>query len=329
VSQLTNELRPGAWDRVVGQEDNIELLKGIIKDPADKPKVLIFEGEMGTGKTSCARIFAREINGMTEQGFETEAKGVYYVELDSSEVAFDEDNLEYMLTNNQKNYWKVVLLDEIQAKPHSEQTKLLKPLEQLGDMVFVILATTDISKILKPLRSRGLELRFAAIPYEAILAHLDDVERICQKPISREAKEYIAYRAHGHMRDAHMLADKYYIMGDESFMRNAVTSTDNLCGFFLSALVQKPDAVKYLNALVDRPLAELREDFDEFIIKCAQETIGIPSNNNNIKRVAEVYGDRFKAVIDTYFQQWVGSMFKSDTLFHLSMMNFYKIVKNI
>jgi DNA polymerase-3 subunit gamma/tau len=327
MSQLIDTLRPKTWDSVIGQDDNVELLKSIIKTPDASPKVLIFEGVMGTGKTSCARIFAREINGMNEQEFKDKAHEFYY-EQDSSTVYFKEDYLKNLLTNIRKNYWDVVFFDEIQSIRSTDQMTLLKPLEELQEKTFVILATTEINKILKPLRSRALELRFAAISYEAILAHLDFVEAKQGKPISLEIKQYIAYRARGHMRNAHMLIDKYYLMGDEAFMRNSVTAIDCLCDFFISAIEKNQNATKYLNTLVNMPLAELREDFDEFIIKCAQETIGTPSNNVNIERVAKAYGSKFKIVVDIYFQKWVSLMFESDIHFHLSMMNFYKAIKD-
>lgn len=329
MSQLTKELRPTTWDSVVGQDENIELLKCIIKNPKEAPKVLIFEGEMGTGKTSCARIFAREINAMTVQEFEEQGNSCFFEEYDSSQLPIDEFVLRNVFSNafTETEKWKVVLLDEVQALSTQKQINLLKPLEELGNMVFVILATTEIDKIQKPLRSRALEIRFGAVPYEDILVHLDLLEKKYNKPISIEAKQHIAHRAHGHMRNAHMLVNKYFIQGDESFMRNALTTMDCLCDFFINALEKKSNKLeKCLNTLADKPLTELREVFDEFIIKCAQETIGITSNNSNIKRVADAYGSNFKIVVDTYFQKWVGFMFNSDTLFHLSMMNFYKVV---
>ncbi len=331
MSQLTNELRPTTWDSVIGQDENIELLQCIIKNPNEAPKVLIFEGEMGTGKTSCARIFAREINGISVQEFEKETNSCHFEEYDSSQLPVDECTLSNMFKNVfwSDGKWKVILLDEFQALSSHKQTSLLKPLEQLGEMVFVILTTTDIGKIQKPLRSRALEIRFGAVPYEDILAHLDYLEQRYKKPISVEAKQHIAHRAHGHMRNAHMLVNKYFIQGDESFMRNAFTTMDCLCSFFISALEKSSHNIeKYLNTLVDKPLTELREDFDEFIIKCAQETIGIPSNNDNIARVAKAYGNNFNVVVNIYFQKWVSSMFNSDIIFHLSMMNFYKIIKD-
>jgi DNA polymerase III gamma/tau subunit len=232
------------------------------------------------------------------------------------------------MTNISEKHWKVVVFDEFQALQPTEQAKLLKPLEQLNN-VFIIFATTDKKKVLSSICSRALELHFSTVSYNAILMHLGLVAEEGGINVSQEAMQYIAHRSHGHMRTVHMLLDKYTIMGEEAFMRNITTTVDCLCNFFISAIEQKPDSLKYLNMLVNRSLAELREDFDEFIEKCAQETIGIPSNNNNIARVAKVYGTKFDIIVNTYFQEWVTSMFKSDKLFSLSMMNFYKAINDI
>jgi len=329
MSQLTNQLRPTTWDSVVGQDESVELLKKIIENPHEAPKVYIFEGAMGTGKTSCARIFARELNKMNEQEFEDSAN-FYFLEYDcSSDTVIDEREMEYAFSSysiHGTDKWKVIFYDEIQALNRVNQGKFLKPLEEFGERIFVIFATTDVDTVLKTLRSRSLEVRFASIPYEAIMTHLDFLEKKQGKPISQEAKEYIAYRGHGHMRNVHMLVARYYLQGEDSFMKYATTGIDNFCDFFMTAFEKKPDAEKILNELVRLPLIQLREDFDEFIIKCSQETIGIPSNNANIRRVAQAFGERFKVIVDMYFQKWAVYMFRSDTMFHLSMMNFYKVI---
>ena len=59
---LSQELRPLTFDEVAGNEENKKLLKKIISNPEASPKSLIFAGEFGCGKTTCARIFARELN---------------------------------------------------------------------------------------------------------------------------------------------------------------------------------------------------------------------------------------------------------------------------
>ena len=330
MSQLTTQLRPDTWDKVVGQDDNVELLKSIIKNPANAPKVLIFEGAMGTGKTSCARIFAREVNGMDEQTF-NDNTSICFSEYDSSNMSLDGDALyyEFNIPNGFAYLWKVVFFDEVQAISSQRQAVFLKPLERMGERVFVIFATTDVEKILKPLRSRALEVRFAAIPYEAVLAHLNDLEQKLGIAISTEAKQYIAYRGHGHMRNVHMMVNRYSLQGEKSFMKYATTGIDCFCDFFVAAIEKRTDIAKCLNTLVQIPLVQMREDFDEFIIKCAQEVHGIPSNNASIAKVAQAYGDRFGVVVDIYFQKWVVHMFASDKLFHLSMMNFYKAIKDM
>ena len=59
VSSL--KYRPSNFENVVGQEHVTKTLKNSILDKKI-PSAILFCGPRGVGKTSCARIFAREIN---------------------------------------------------------------------------------------------------------------------------------------------------------------------------------------------------------------------------------------------------------------------------
>ncbi len=44
-------------------------LKAIIKNPTESPRCLIFQGAFGSGKTTCSRIMARELNNIKDSNF--------------------------------------------------------------------------------------------------------------------------------------------------------------------------------------------------------------------------------------------------------------------
>lgn len=64
-TSLAVKYRPSTFDDVVGQENIITILKNQLQQDSTKQGYL-FTGGAGTGKTTVARIFAKELNGGVE-----------------------------------------------------------------------------------------------------------------------------------------------------------------------------------------------------------------------------------------------------------------------
>ena len=94
---ITQEFRPRTFREVTGQKLPKTVLKAICKSPETSPKTIILEGAFGTGKTTCARIFARALNckhkmkdgdacGKCEECLADISNSIYYEEYDSSVI---------------------------------------------------------------------------------------------------------------------------------------------------------------------------------------------------------------------------------------------------
>lgn len=328
---LTNQLRPTTWKEVAGQKTNIQILKSIIRNPEKAPRTLIFEGEYGTGKTSSARIMARELNNIKDPNFDLNNCPFYY-EYDSTVIGNVDKirELRDVFGVGSGDYWKVIVFDEVHATSKPAQTALLKILEEVKGKTFFILCTTHVHKVLPTIRSRSLELKFGLVNHDEIVEHLNIVAEKLGKEIPDDIKHIIASRANGHMRNVHMLLDKYFLIGDEVFRQTVKTSIDLLCDFFMAVKVgNDAKVIKTINDILDLiPLDNIKTDFSELIMLSMQELTGFGSSNPKIKQLVEMYKSDILKIVKIYYSDWAKNMFRSGYDFKSLMLCMYSMLKN-
>ncbi len=160
---LYRKYRPSSFAEVLGQEHIVEVLKHSIKEEKVSHAYL-FSGSRGTGKTSVARIFAREIGVSEEDIYEMDA---------ASNTGVDDVRLlqEAVYTLPFKSKYKVYIIDEVHMMSKSAFNALLKTLEEPPEHVIFILATTDPEKLPETVVSRCQGFVFRR-PTEKILRNL-------------------------------------------------------------------------------------------------------------------------------------------------------------
>ena len=246
---LYRKWRPRTFDDVVGQEAITDTLKNsLIRGKVSH--AFLFAGPRGTGKTSCAKIFAKALNCLNLQEGEpcNECSNCLdadqgampdIIEMDAaSNNSVDEirdllDKVHYAPTEGK---YKVYIIDEVHMLSISAFNALLKTLEEPPASVVFILATTELQKVPATIISRTQRYNFKRFLNEAMVQRMEYI-------LGREGVEYedkalrvIAQVADGGMRDALSILDQLL-----SFEKSSVRYEDALevTGFAAQEQVEK------------------------------------------------------------------------------------------
>lgn len=191
---LYRAYRPQTFKEIIGQEQVVAPLEEQIKS-GKVGHAYLFAGSRGLGKTSIARIFARELKTDERDIFELDAASNNGVD----EVRALNESVHTLPFNSER---KVYVLDEAHMLSKSAWNALLKTLEEPPAHVVLILATTELEKVPETVRSRCQIFTFKK-PQRATLAQM--VTAVAKKEgvaIEPSAAELIALLADGSYRDA-------------------------------------------------------------------------------------------------------------------------------
>ncbi len=205
VKTLAVKYRPTSWDEVSEQSSTKIILQQQLESGEVK-NAYLFCGPAGCGKTTCARIFANDINKGEGNPIELDAA--------SNNGVDDVRNIiQQAKTKSINSEYKIFIIDECHALSNSAWQAMLKIIEEPPAKSIFIFATTDPQKIPKTILSRVQRYDFQRISQESIVKRLHEicvVEAVAPIPAGDydEALEFIARLADGGMRDAITLLDK-------------------------------------------------------------------------------------------------------------------------
>jgi len=244
--------RPQTFEDLVGQDMITKTLKNALATK-QTTHAYLFAGPRGTGKTSCAKLFAKalncpnQVNGDPCNECET-CKAITagrlndVIEIDAAsnngveEIRDIRDKVKYAPT--QADY-KVYIIDEVHMLSTSAFNALLKTLEEPPENVVFILATTDPHKIPATIISRTQRFDFKRITSGAILERMEYILKQKQFEYDEKAMNVIARAAEGGMRDALSILDQVLSFGD-----NKVTLDNAL---LVTGSVTRENLIKYLS----------------------------------------------------------------------------------
>jgi len=200
--------RPKGFEEVIGQEHITTTLQNAIESD-QLAQALLFCGPRGVGKTTCARIVARLINGFDTK--ETEGgnqMNIYELDAASNNSVDDIRNLiDQVRYPPQFGKYKVYIIDEVHMLSNAAFNAFLKTLEEPPRYAIFILATTEKHKVIPTILSRCQIYDFNRIQNSDIADHLREIAKNEGIEVEDEALHLIAQKADGALRDALSIFD--------------------------------------------------------------------------------------------------------------------------
>lgn len=268
METLANLYRPSTFEDVIGQ-DNIKIILQRQLESGTVKNAYLFVGSQGTGKTTCARILANEINKGYGNPIEMDAAS-------NSGVDDVRNIIQQAQTKSLDSEYKVFIIDECHSISNTGWQAFLKLLEEPPVKSIFIFCTTNPEKIPKTILSRVQRFDFQRIKYQDIVDRLDYILR--QENVIKawdgRAIEYIAKLANGGMRDAITMLDKCLSYSTNLTLSNVVSSLgtvnyDDMLVLYNAIYYQDSDQILtsiesiYQNG---KDLKQFIRDFMEFVL---------------------------------------------------------------
>lgn len=232
--ELYRKYRPQELSDVVGNETTIKSLK---KELENGSHVFLMTGPAGCGKTTLARIMAKEVG----------ANELSIREINSAEnrgIDTAREVMEQMRYNpgggSKASVW---ILDEVHQLSSAAQNAFLKALEDTPAHCYFFLCTTDPQKLIAPLKTRCSIISVKPLEQKEMLYLLKRTARAEGIKLSSEVYEKIIELAEGGSRKALKLLAKVIYLDDEDEMLKVLKNSGDS---------ESPEAVEFCRALIKK-----------------------------------------------------------------------------
>lgn len=223
---LTQKYAPKTFKELVGQNLAVQALNNAILR-GKIGLVYAFYGSHGTGKTSCARIFAAALNCHSpEQRRPCGACSACIAQTngESSDVKeissvgnLDLDNISSLLDNmilsSSTSHYKVFIVDDCDTLTSEAWNAISRILDQVPRHVVFILIMTNLDQLPHTIITRCHKFFFNKLRDVDIINKLQAIALQEELEIDKDALKLIASRSDGSLRDAEMTLDQLSLLG--------------------------------------------------------------------------------------------------------------------
>jgi len=186
--------RPNALAEIEGNREIVITLRGMFKKN-EIPHSMLFHGPTGCGKTTLARIVAKEL-GCAENNL---------IEIDTAQfrgidtVRDLRKNIQYTPLGGGI---RVYIIDEVHKMTGDAQNAFLKILEDTPLHIYFILCTTDPQSLLPTIKGRCSQFQVQLLSDDDMKSLLTKIAELENDSIEDEIIEQITQDSQGHPRNA-------------------------------------------------------------------------------------------------------------------------------
>ncbi len=150
-----NFFEPKALSDVVGNRLALNTLRAILDKKGMAPRIYIFEGPSGVGKTAIAKFFLKELSGESPKKFNIEAYANIpdWEDLGESPVLFEE------AVRIPKDSWDHICKIADSSKPHP----------------YLVFTTTDYFKLPQQIKSRAFRVQLSKLSTEEAIGFMSKI----------------------------------------------------------------------------------------------------------------------------------------------------------
>lgn len=220
----TLKYRAGTLKEILGNEQAVTTLSELSQS-GTLPHLILY-GPENSGKTTTALALARQLYGSTWKNNFTYFNASDFFDQGKRYLVRDKRFVRFLGTDDPKKIYKSVIdifkeiineyagmasldadykliyIDNAESLNSDAQHALRRIMEKYSSTCRFILSTTKPSKLISPLRSRGLQIFFAYVPDAVLKTHLEKIGCAEKLQFSEGTLDAILYSARGNVAKA-------------------------------------------------------------------------------------------------------------------------------
>lgn len=236
--------RPKKLDDVISQSESINILNNT-KKTGELPHLLLYGGP-GTGKTSsiialCKELFGTKVNERILELNASDERGINIIR--TKIIPFAKTAIGHKDKKTLCPDYKIIILDEADAMTKEAQAALRKVMEDTTAITRFCFICNYIDKIIEPIQSRCVKIRFKPIDNNLIKKKLQEIAKSENINIDDSGLDAIVEIIDGDLRNGIVLLQnvkyiKSVIITNKEIYENTRYISQELYDYYISLLDQ-------------------------------------------------------------------------------------------